>query len=171
MKTVITGTYLGGYPGHERKGSNAVLTDTKSGLKCKRGLSTIMEVPWSEVRSIEVDGPDQVAKRVTATRLLTIGVFAFAAKKKAKQAFVIVTTSAGELILECEDEPMKLRAKVAPLARQATLEPTAPPSLPPPAIPAGWLADPTGHAELRYWDGSSWTDHISTAGQASTDPV
>lgn len=24
---------------------------------------------------------------------------------------------------------------------------------------AGWLPDPKGEAELRYWDGSAWTDH------------
>jgi Protein of unknown function (DUF2510) len=24
--------------------------------------------------------------------------------------------------------------------------------------PAGWYADPTGRYELRYWDGSRWTD-------------
>jgi uncharacterized protein YxjI len=37
--------------------------------------------------------------------------------------------------------------------------------------PANWYADPNGRAELRYWDGSAWTDHVSTGGQQSTDPV
>ena len=37
--------------------------------------------------------------------------------------------------------------------------------------PANWLADPTGRHEFRYWDGSSWTDHVSDAGQVSSDPV
>jgi Protein of unknown function (DUF2510) len=33
--------------------------------------------------------------------------------------------------------------------------------LPPPApfgVRPGWLADPTGQHEQRYWDGASWTD-------------
>jgi hypothetical protein len=34
----------------------------------------------------------------------------------------------------------------------------------------GWQADPTGRHDHRYWDGSSWTDHVSDAGLASTDP-
>jgi uncharacterized protein YxjI len=37
--------------------------------------------------------------------------------------------------------------------------------------PANWYPDPNGRAELRYWDGKKWTDHVSTAGVQSTDPV
>ncbi|MFV0306847.1 MAG: DUF2510 domain-containing protein [Desertimonas sp.] len=39
-----------------------------------------------------------------------------------------------------------------------------------PATPPGWYADPAGRYELRYWDGSSWTEHVSRAGQQYTDP-
>ncbi len=39
-----------------------------------------------------------------------------------------------------------------------------------PAVPAGWYADPAGRFELRYWDGSAWTEHVSRAGQQYTDP-
>lgn len=38
------------------------------------------------------------------------------------------------------------------------------------AAPAGWYADPSGRYELRYWDGSQWTEHVSRAGQQFTDP-
>lgn len=34
---------------------------------------------------------------------------------------------------------------------------------------AKWLADPTGAHELRYWDGTQWTEHVSNAGVSSTD--
>jgi hypothetical protein len=37
--------------------------------------------------------------------------------------------------------------------------------------PAAWLADPTGHRELRYWDGTAWTEHVATGGNQSTDPL
>ena len=36
---------------------------------------------------------------------------------------------------------------------------------------AGWFADPTGRAELRWWDGANWTEHVSTGGQVSTAPL
>ena len=39
-----------------------------------------------------------------------------------------------------------------------------------PAVPAGWYHDPAGRFELRYWDGSAWTEHVSRAGQQYTDP-
>jgi hypothetical protein len=41
---------------------------------------------------------------------------------------------------------------------------------PAPAVPAGWYADPAGRFELRYWDGGTWTEHVSRAGQQFTDP-
>lgn len=37
--------------------------------------------------------------------------------------------------------------------------------------PAGWHADPRGRHELRYWDGSAWTEHVSDGGVQATDPV
>lgn len=39
-----------------------------------------------------------------------------------------------------------------------------------PSVPAGWYADPSARYELRYWDGTEWTEHVSRAGQQYTDP-
>jgi hypothetical protein len=39
-----------------------------------------------------------------------------------------------------------------------------------PATPAGWYHDPSGRFELRYWDGSQWTEHVARGGQQYTDP-
>jgi hypothetical protein len=56
-------------------------------------------------------------------------------------------------------------ATSAPDATSYTPDPA-----PAPAVPAGWYADPAGRFELRYWDGSTWTEHVSRAGQQFTDP-
>jgi hypothetical protein len=57
----------------------------------------------------------------------------------------------------------------APAAAQAPA-PAAPQQAPPPSLPqpepaasfpAGWYADPHGEARLRWWDGSTWTGHVS----------
>jgi hypothetical protein len=36
---------------------------------------------------------------------------------------------------------------------------------------ASWLPDPTGAHELRYWNGMTWTDHVSDQGTANVDPL
>jgi uncharacterized membrane protein YhaH (DUF805 family) len=40
-----------------------------------------------------------------------------------------------------------------------------------PAVPASWLPDPTGRHQLRYWDSTQWTPHVSDNGATSVDPV
>jgi uncharacterized protein YxjI len=35
---------------------------------------------------------------------------------------------------------------------------------------AGWYTDPFGRFELRYYDGTTWTQHVSTGGAQSLDP-
>ena len=35
----------------------------------------------------------------------------------------------------------------------------------------GWYADPYRRHQVRYWDGSAWTEHVGNDGQQSTDPV
>jgi uncharacterized protein YxjI len=37
--------------------------------------------------------------------------------------------------------------------------------------PANWYPDPLGRHELRYFDGSNWTDHVSDRGVTGVDPV
>jgi len=39
-----------------------------------------------------------------------------------------------------------------------------------PAAPAGWFADPLGRHQLRYYDGTQWTEHVSSNGATSIDP-
>jgi hypothetical protein len=34
-----------------------------------------------------------------------------------------------------------------------------------------WLPDPTSRHELRYFDGSDWTDHVANAGVTSVDEL
>jgi hypothetical protein len=35
----------------------------------------------------------------------------------------------------------------------------------------GWYPDPARRHDHRYWDGTGWTEHVSTAGVATTAPV
>jgi hypothetical protein len=40
-----------------------------------------------------------------------------------------------------------------------------------PIAPAGWLSDPAGRHEARYWDGTDWTDRVRDADLDSEDPI
>ena len=46
--------------------------------------------------------------------------------------------------------------------------PTPPP---PPPTPRAWLADPGGRHELRYWDGTKFTEHVADGGKITVDPL
>jgi hypothetical protein len=50
--------------------------------------------------------------------------------------------------------------------------PDAVPPVPtPPPTPRAWLSDPSGHHELRYWDGTKFTEHVADAGKITIDPL
>ena len=55
-------------------------------------------------------------------------------------------------------------AVTSPAAASSTSSTSAP------EVPANWYKDPSGRFELRYWNGTQWTEHVSTAGKQSTDP-
>ena len=63
---------------------------------------------------------------------------------------------------------MALRPRVRELERRLGGTPAE--AAAPSQTPAGWFPDPTGRHEHRYWSGSSWTENVSDAGQAATDP-
>jgi hypothetical protein len=37
-------------------------------------------------------------------------------------------------------------------------------------IAPGWLVDPSGRHEKRYWSGSEWTEHVTDGGVPGIDP-
>lgn len=39
------------------------------------------------------------------------------------------------------------------------------------SLPASWHPDPAGQHQLRYWDGTIWTDHVSNDGVTSIAPL
>ena len=56
---------------------------------------------------------------------------------------------------------------VAPVTTQVTVTETTSSTA---AAPAAWYADPSNRFELRYWDGSEWTEHVARGGQQFPDP-
>jgi hypothetical protein len=110
--------YLGGWSGHPKThGDTNSLEFKKDGIKYKKTFGTRFVIPWDQVVAIDVVGPDSPSDRVTATRLATIGVFAFAAKKKSGMAAVLVELTSGEeAIFRTEKvSAAELRMKLLPI--------------------------------------------------------
>ena len=64
---------------------------------------------------------------------------------------------------------------VTNLAAAPSPAPVPPPPPPPPLLrptpPADWYLDPAGRHECRYWDGSTWTSHVSDNGQLAHEQL
>ena len=123
--------YLGGWSGHPKKhGNTNMLLFRKDGI-AYRGFRDIFVIPWGQITSIEIEGPDSPSSRITATRLVTLGVFALAAKKKSSSAAVVVEVDAGETAIFHSDKVSagEVRTKLLPvttrLSRAAPATPVA----------------------------------------------
>jgi hypothetical protein len=81
---------------------------------------------WDSLKGLELDGPDNLNSRITATRLVTLGVFAFAAKKKTGESYAFFTLHDGSpVIIEFpKTSYLQLKAIFAPyiskVAQQVT---------------------------------------------------
>lgn len=59
-----------------------ICTDTELLYDSKRRGEPIQRIPLTDVVSVEVEDGEAMQARVTATRLVTLGILAFAAKKR-----------------------------------------------------------------------------------------
>jgi len=87
---------------------------------------------------------------------------------------VVAEVVTEEAAAEAPAEPTEAPAEAAPEPAVETPVVEQPAAAAPAeaasAVAAGWYADPSSRFELRYWDGSQWTEHVSRGGQQFTDP-
>ena len=131
--------------------------------------------------SVELDSP---TTRMTATRILSGGVLlgpvgmilGGMARKDVTKGRMILTVN-GEHVQTFAfpgkdiDKALRFVQAVADAQRSADGSTEAPRPSPAPAPAAAWAPDPSRRHELRWWDGTAWTEHISDAGQQSVDPL
>jgi hypothetical protein len=93
--------YLGGHselsPGF---GSLNFYTDR---FEYVRGKKILFTLPSEEVESYSIEGKEDISRRITATRMVTLGIFALATPKKnvkREQYLTIVLKDANQLIFE-----------------------------------------------------------------------
>lgn len=116
---ILRGTsYLGGWPAYPKpvRSTSNNLSFRADGI-VYNGFRELIKIPWAEVTSLEIEGPDSPSSRVTVTRLVTLGVFALAAKKNTSSVAVVVRTKdAGEVIFSSQKSSAgQLRGRLLPL--------------------------------------------------------
>jgi hypothetical protein len=95
-KKYFSGKYIGGHPniGAAIPVTSCQVTDSEVTI-----FPVAAKIPIAQITNVTVEDASTVEKRITATRLLTVGVFAFAAKKKKVhvQYYVSIAWGAGKI--------------------------------------------------------------------------
>lgn len=115
MMGVVMAEYVGGY-GEYRKAKGSLMFFEKQ-TEFSSPMSTKFTIQSKDIKNIAIEGKDEVNRRVTVTRLLAVGIFAFALKKKSKdqEAYITVELTDGQEVIFFVDNvaPMKLKTKLA----------------------------------------------------------
>lgn len=117
-KLSVAGTYLGGYV--DRTNKQATLFVYADRVEINGTLRPKITMPTEDIKGIKVESPDEVQKRVTVGRLLALGIFSLAFKKKVKECFVVTEMKDGrEVIFHVKgSEQMEVRAKLSTVIAQ-----------------------------------------------------
>lgn len=112
-----------------------ICTDTELLYDSKRRGEPIQRIPLTDVVSVEVEDGEAMQARVTATRLVTLGILAFAAKKRSGgDKWLMIETRSALLTLHFKrktvDGLMRFVAhtRAAVKAAQSQPAPSAPPA-------------------------------------------
>lgn len=107
--------YIGGYS--DKRKAKGSLNFYEKRTEFFSIVGTQFIIPNSQIKNVVTEGKDEVNRRITVTRLLAVGIFAFALKKKEKdkESYITLELVDGQEIIFFIDNqaPMPLRAKLA----------------------------------------------------------
>jgi hypothetical protein len=184
MKKVIGALTLKGVGGQMAVDEHWVTIHRKGTLaKVNQGLKGEKRIPLKNITAVQIKKPGltngYIQFSLAGGNESTRGVFGATkdensvmfTSRQAEDAYAICNyiehyiihgVAPTEVSIE-EIEPSTAEAPPAPV-------PPAPvPPPPPPSVPAGWYPDPYRRHEHRYFDGTSWTEHVSDQGVQSID--
>lgn len=111
-----------------------ICTDTELLYDSKRRGEPIQRIPLTDVVSIEVEDGEAAQARVTATRLVALGILAFAAKKKSGgDKWLMIETRSALLTLHFERKAVDGLMRFVAHTRAAVKAAQAQPAPVPPA--------------------------------------
>lgn len=107
--------YAGGYNDYRK--AAGLLHFYEKQVEFASPMSTHFTILNTDIRDVAIEGKDEVGRRVTVTRLLAVGIFAFALKKKTKEKEAYLTlelTDGQEVVFFVEKiSPMELKTQLA----------------------------------------------------------
>ena len=120
-----------------------ICTDTELLYDSKRRGEPIQRIPLTDVVSIEVEDGEAAQARVTATRLVALGIFALAAKKKSGgDKWLMIETRRALLTLHFERKYVDGLMRFVAHTRAAVKAVQSQPAPVPPAVPVARLGVP-----------------------------
>lgn len=113
-----------------------ICTDTELLYDSKRRGEPIQRIPLTDVVSVEVEDGDAMQARVTATRLVALGILAFAAKKRSGgDKWLMIETRQALLTLHFERKAVDGLMRFVAHTRAAVKVAQSQPAPVPPAMP------------------------------------
>lgn len=109
--------YLGGHPRHPSPIKTCNLVASADQIAIEKGAELPFRLPIGQVEGIQVETEQEAKRRLTATRMLAVGVFALAIPKKTPgSVLVTVETNEGPLVFE-----MSKTSKAAALSKLSSV--------------------------------------------------
>jgi hypothetical protein len=142
--TLVNVEYMGGYKDKKKAVGNLSFYEKQTEFRVALRAKSSFTIPNTDIVDIAIEGKDEVSRRITATRLVAVGIFAVALPKKSKNkdAFVtIVLTDDQEAVFQVNKKsPMEVKAKLSQAVAQVRQGAPKPASTVAPASVADELA-------------------------------
>ena len=117
IATLLLVDYMGGYGGQDKSTGSLTLYQNQAEFKDMLSKRRSFTIDNKDIADVAVEGEVEVNRRVTVTRLLALGIFAFALKKKSthKDAYITIVLADGqEAVFHTKGKsPMEMKVALA----------------------------------------------------------
>ena len=112
--TELDGEYLGGHPVLPKPTKLTVAVDDRGVHMLTSWWYCPLSIAWDDLSELVVEGSEETRRRITATRLFAVGLFALAIPKDEKRnhAYLTAVGKDGQVIVRTALTPHEARAKL-----------------------------------------------------------